>query len=53
MYAYPENLRPEAMAYNASPDSGKATSEKGRVLIEQAIEGGIALVQEMLEGPQT
>ena len=41
------------MAYNASPNSAKATSEKGRVLIEQAIEGGIALVQEMLAGPQT
>ena len=52
MYAFPENLRPEAMAYNTSPNSAKATSEKGRVLIGQAIEGGIALVQEMLAEPQ-
>ena len=41
------------MAFNASPNSAKATSEKGRVLIERAIEGGMALVQEMLAGPQT
>ena len=52
MHAFPENLRPEAMAYNTSPNSAKATSEKGRVLIERAIEGGIALVQEMLAEPQ-
>ena len=49
MYAFPENVRPEAMAYDAVPDSAKATREKGRVLIEKAIEGGIALVQEMLD----
>ena len=51
MHAFPENLRPEAMAYNTSPNSAKATSQKGRVLIERGIEGGIALVQEMLAGP--
>ena len=51
MHAFPENLRPEAMAYNTSPNSAKATSQKGRVLIERGIEGGVALVQEMLAGP--
>jgi len=42
----------EAMTYNTSPDSRKATSEKGELLIEKAIEGGIVLVQEMLASPQ-
>ena len=48
MYAIPENVRTEAIPYNDDPGVSAATAEKGRLLVEKAIDGVAKLVEEML-----
>ena len=48
MYATPESVRPDAIPLNEDPRPASATAEKGRLLIEKAVEGVTAVVEEML-----
>ena len=48
MYAIPESVRPEAIPLNEDPGPALATAEKGRLLMEKAVEGVTAVVEEML-----
>ena len=48
MYAFPENVRPEAIASNEDQAAALATAEKGRLLSDKAIEGVTTVVEEML-----
>lgn len=48
MYAFPENVRPEAISYNDDQAAAQATAEKGRLLTEKAIEGITTVLEEML-----
>ena len=48
MYADPERVRPDAIAHNQDRGPAAATAEKGRILMEKAIEGVTEVVQGML-----
>ena len=48
MHALPANLRPDAMQLNSDQEPAEATAEAGRLLVEKAVDGVAALVEEML-----
>lgn len=48
MYAFPESVRPEAISRNDDPAPSSATPEKGRLLVDKAVEGVSGVVGEML-----
>ncbi len=48
MYAMPENVRVDAIEYSCDEGVSLATREKGRLLVEETVEGGIRLAKEML-----
>ena len=48
LYAFPENVRLEAIPYNEDQAAAKATAEKGRMLTDKAIEEVSKVVEEML-----
>lgn len=48
MELYPENVRPGLLHEQEEPGLAEATAEKGRVLIDTAIDGVTGVVQEML-----
>lgn len=48
MHAIPSNVRTDAIQYNHEVETAASTAEKGRVLIDKAVEGTTALLEEML-----
>ncbi len=50
MHAIPGNVRADAIQYNREAETAAGTAEKGRVLIDKAVEGTAALLEEMLDG---
>ena len=50
LHAFPESVRPEAIASNEDPSAASATAEKGRLLAEKAVEGVATVMEEMLAG---
>ena len=49
--AFPENVRINAISDNKDAESQSASAEKGRILIDRAVEGTIGLIKEMLDKP--
>lgn len=47
MYAFPENVRPDAISYNDDQAAAQATAEKGRLITQKAIEGVTTVLKEM------
>ena len=50
MEIFPGNVEEDAIQYNNDIESSSAAADKGRLLIEKAIDGTTALVTEMLSG---
>ena len=48
MHAIPANVRADAIQHNCDEETPASTAEKGRVLIDKAVEGTTALLEEML-----
>jgi creatinine amidohydrolase len=48
MHAFPGNVRADAVQHNLDAETAAGTAEKGRVLIDKAVEGTTALLEEML-----
>ncbi len=48
LQAFPDNVRPDAIQFNKGNDSGLGTAEKGRLLIDKAVEGVTEVVHDML-----
>lgn len=49
MHAFPGNVRADAVQHNHDEETAAGTAEKGRVLIDKAVEGTTALLEEMLD----
>ena len=50
MHAFPGNVRGDDIQYNLDAETAAGTAEKGRILIDKAVEGTTALLEEMLAG---
>ena len=50
MHAFPGNVRTGAMEHNREVETAAGTAEKGRALIDKAVEGTTALLEDMLAG---
>ena len=48
MHVFPENVRPEAIPSSQDDGASVATAAKGRLLAEKAVEGVIAVLEDML-----
>jgi creatinine amidohydrolase len=55
MHVYPQNVRPDAIPDSEAEREGPATAtpEKGKLLVEKAIDGVAELLEEMLRGEET
>lgn len=50
MHVHPENVRVDAIPYNDDAGVSAATAEKGKLLVDEVIDGVTAIVEEMLAG---
>ena len=51
MHAFPGNVRADAVRHNHDVETAAGTAEKGRALIDKAVEGTTTLLEEMLSCP--
>ena len=49
MHAFPGNVRGDAIQHNRDVETAAGTADKGRVLIDKAVKGTTALLEEMLD----
>ncbi len=48
MHAFPDNVRTDAIQFNKSKDPSLGTADKGRLILDKAIEGVVEVVHDML-----